>query len=188
MKDMTIRIEPATEHDVPLILRMIRALGEYERLSHQVVATETSLRETLFGARPAAEVVIASVGDQPVGFALWFHNYSTFLARPGLYLEDLFVLPEWRGHGVGRRLLSHLARIAVARGCGRMEWAVLDWNESAIGFYRRLGATVMEDWRICRLTGDTLAALGRRDDADVTGSGSGEARPAIGFESPARNE
>jgi GNAT superfamily N-acetyltransferase len=182
---MTIHIKPATEHDVPLILRMIRALGEYERLSHQVVATETSLRETLFGARPAAEVVIAYVGDQPVGFALWFHNYSTFLARPGLYLEDLFVLPEWRGHGVGRRLLSHLARIAVARGCGRMEWAVLDWNESAIGFYRRLGATVMEDWRICRLTGDTLAALGGRDDADVTGSGSVETRPAIGFESPA---
>ena len=157
---MTIRIEPATEADVPLILRLISALAEYERLAHQVVATEAALRETLFGARAAAEVVIAYVDDVPAGFALWFHNYSTFLARPGLYLEDLFVLPEWRGHGVGRRLLSHLASIAVARGCGRMEWAVLNWNESAIGFYRKLGATVLEDWRICRLVGDTLAALG----------------------------
>jgi GNAT superfamily N-acetyltransferase len=157
---MSIRILPATEADVPLILRLISALAEYERLSHQVVATEAVLRETLFGAKPAAEVVIAYVDSVPAGFALWFHNYSTFLGKPGLYLEDLFVLPEWRGHGVGRRLLSHLASVAVERGCGRMEWAVLDWNESAIGFYRKLGATVMEDWRICRLTGDTLAALG----------------------------
>ena len=159
---MTIRIEPATERDVPLILRLIAALAEYERLAHQMVATEAALRETLFGEKPAAEVVIAYVDEKPAGFALWFYNYSTFLAKPGLYLEDLFVMPEWRGQGVGRRLLSHLARIAVARGCGRMEWSVLDWNEPAIGFYRTLGATVMEDWRICRLTGDTLAALGRR--------------------------
>ena len=157
---MTIRIAPATETDVPLILRLIRALGEYEQLSHQVVATEAALRDSLFGERPAAEVVIAHVDDVPVGFALWFHNYSTFLARPGLYLEDLFVLPEWRGHGIGRRLLTHLASVAVERGCGRMEWAVLDWNESAIGFYRKLGATLLEDWRICRLTGETLTALG----------------------------
>ena len=157
---MTIRIAPATETDVPLILRLIRALGEYERLSHQVVATEAALRDSLFGERPAAEVVIAHVDDVPVGFALWFHNYSTFLARPGLYLEDLFVLPEWRGHGIGRRLLTHLASVALERGCGRMEWAVLDWNESAIGFYRKLGATLLEDWRICRLTGETLTALG----------------------------
>lgn len=156
---MNIRIEPATERDVPLILRLITALAEYERLAHQMVATEAALRETLFGHKPAAETVIAYVDTEPAGFALWFHNYSTFLAKPGLYLEDLFVLPEWRGHGVGRRLLSHLARIAVDRGCGRMEWAVLDWNEPAVGFYRRLGATVMEDWRICRLTGDALAAL-----------------------------
>ena len=157
---MAIRIEPATEADVPLILRLITALAEYERLGHQLVATEDALRDTLFGEKPAAEVVIAYVDDVPAGFALWFHNYSTFLARPGLYLEDLFVLPEWRGYGIGRQLLSHLASIAVARGCGRMEWAVLDWNESAIGFYRKLGATVLEDWRICRLVGDTLAALG----------------------------
>ena len=157
---MQICIKPATDTDVPLILRLIRALGEYEQLSHQVVATEAALRHTLFSEKPAAEVVIAYVDSVPVGFALWFQNYSTFLARPGLYLEDLFVLPEWRGHGVGRALLSHLASIAVERGCGRMEWAVLDWNESAIGFYRKLGATVLDDWRICRLTGETLMALG----------------------------
>ena len=157
---MSIRILPATEADVPLILRLITALAEYERLSHQVMATEAALRESLFGKTPAAEVVIAYVDNVAAGFALWFHNYSTFLGKQGLYLEDLFVLPEWRGHGVGRRLLSHLASVAVERGCGRMEWSVLDWNESAIGFYRKLGATVLEDWRICRLTGDTLAALG----------------------------
>ncbi len=159
-----IRIEPATPADVPLILRLITALAEYERLAHQVVATEATLRDTLFGPSPAAEVVIASVDGQPAGFALWFHNYSTFLARRGLYLEDLFVLPEWRGRGIGRRLLAHLANIAVERGCGRMEWAVLDWNEPAIGFYRKLGATVLEDWRICRVTGATLAALARAAD------------------------
>ena len=166
---MTIRIEPATERDVPLILRLIGALAEYERLAHQVVATEAALRATLFGPAPAAEVVIAYADEQPAGFALWFHNYSTFLARPGLYLEDLFVLSEWRGHGVGRQLLAHLARVAVERGCGRMEWSVLDWNEPAIGFYRKLGAAVMEDWRICRLTGDTLAALARTTAAESGG-------------------
>jgi GNAT superfamily N-acetyltransferase len=159
-----IRIEPATPDDVPLILRLITALAEYERLSHQVVASEAALRDTLFAPSPAAEVVIAYVDDQPAGFALWFHNYSTFLAKRGLYLEDLFVLPEWRGRGIGRRLLQHLANIAVERGCGRMEWAVLDWNEPAIGFYRKLGATVLEDWRICRVTGETLAALARAAD------------------------
>ena len=163
---MSIDIVPATEADVPLILRLISALGEYERLSHQVVATEAALRETLFGEKPAAEVVIAYVDDVPAGFALWFHNYSTFLAKRGLYLEDLFVLPEWRGQGIGRRLLSHLARVAVERGCGRMEWSVLDWNESAIGFYRNLGATLLEDWRICRLTGETLATLGGKAAGD----------------------
>jgi len=135
---------------------MIRGLAEYERLSQQAVATEESIRASLFGPRPFAEVVLASSGSTPVGFALFFHNFSTFLGRPGLYLEDLFVLPEWRGRGVGRRLLTHLASIAVERGCGRMEWAVLDWNESAIGFYRRLGAQMLDDWRICRLTGDAL--------------------------------
>ena len=141
---------------MPTILAMIRGLAEYERLSQQAVATEESIRASLFGPRPFAEVVLASSGSTPVGFALFFHNFSTFLGRPGLYLEDLFVLPEWRGRGVGRRLLTHLASIAVERGCGRMEWAVLDWNESAIGFYRRLGAQMLDDWRICRLTGDAL--------------------------------
>ena len=154
-----IRIEPATSSDVPLILRLVTALAEYERLSHQVAASEAALRDTLFGPSPAAEVVIAYVDGQPAGFALWFHNYSTFLARRGLYLEDLFVLPEWRGRGIGRQLLAHLAKIAVERGCGRMEWAVLEWNEPAIGFYRKLGAEVLPDWRICRLAGGAIARV-----------------------------
>ena len=157
---MAFRIEPATEADVPLILRMIRSLGEYEKLSHEVVATEAKLREGLFGRRRYAEVVIGYAGDEPAGFALFFHNFSTFLSAPGLYLEDLFVEPKWRGHGLGRLLLTHLARIAVGRGCGRMEWSVLDWNDPAIGFYKRLGATPLEDWTVFRLTGDTLTSLG----------------------------
>jgi GNAT superfamily N-acetyltransferase len=136
---------------------MIKGLAEYEQLSHQVVATEESLRASLFGARPAAEVILAYDDQTAVGFALFFHNFSTFLGQSGLYLEDLFVVPAWRGRGVGRRLLNHLASIAIERGCGRMEWCVLDWNESAIGFYQRLGARVLDDWRICRLTGDALA-------------------------------
>jgi GNAT superfamily N-acetyltransferase len=154
MNDITI--VPASETDVPVIMRMIKGLAEYERMSDQVVATEDSLKETLFGLRPAAEVVLAYHGDEPIGFALFFHNYSTFMGRPGLYLEDLFVVPAWRGRGVGKLLLTHLASIAVERRCGRMEWAVLDWNESAIGFYTRLGASMLEDWRICRLTGEAL--------------------------------
>jgi GNAT superfamily N-acetyltransferase len=157
-----IRIVPATERDVPLILSLIQGLAVYEKMADQCVATEDALRETLFGAQPAAEVVIAYAGEAPAGFALWFHNYSTFLARRGLYLEDLFVVPEWRGRGVGKALLAHLARTAVERGCGRMEWAVLDWNAPAIGFYKKLGATLLEDWRVCRLTGDTLAGLARQ--------------------------
>jgi GNAT superfamily N-acetyltransferase len=154
-------IRPATREDVPLIHRFIRELAEYERLAHTVVATEEALRETLFGPKPAAEVVLAFDGNEPVGFALFFHNYSTFLAKPGLYLEDLFVLPERRGHGYGRALLVHLARIALERGCGRFEWAVLDWNEPAIGFYRKLGAEPQDDWTVFRVTGDALARLAR---------------------------
>ena len=154
-----VRIVAAQEKDVAVILRLITALGEYEKLAHEVVATEADIRAALFGPRPAAEVVIARAGDEPVGFALFFHNFSTFLGRRGLYLEDLFVVPEWRGRGIGRELLAHLARLAVERHCGRMEWSVLDWNDSAVGFYQRLGARVMEDWRICRLTGDGLAQL-----------------------------
>jgi GNAT superfamily N-acetyltransferase len=153
------RIERATERDVPVILGMIRALAEYERMSDQVTATEPGLRDALFGARPGAEVLVAYVEDRPAGFALFFHNFSTFLGRRGLYLEDLFVIPERRGGGVGQRLLEELARIAVERGCGRFEWSVLDWNEPAIGFYKRLGAQPMNEWTIFRLTGERLRRL-----------------------------
>ena len=155
-----IRIERAAERDVPLILRLILGLAEYEKLAHEVTATEAGLRETLFGARPAADVIIAYAGDTPAGFALFFPNYSTFLGKPGLYLEDLFVLPEWRSRGIGRALLTRLATIAVERGCGRFEWSVLDWNEPAIGFYKSLGATLMDGWSIFRVTGDALTKLG----------------------------
>jgi GNAT superfamily N-acetyltransferase len=163
-----LRIERATEQDVPLILRLIKELAVYERMAADVTATEDGLRATLFGARPAAEVVIARVGGRPAGFALFFHNYSTFLGKPGLYLEDLFVVPEFRGHGYGRELLQHLARIAVERGCGRFEWSVLDWNEPAIGFYEKLGARAMEDWTIFRVTGDALTALAATESARDT--------------------
>jgi GNAT superfamily N-acetyltransferase len=159
MSGVEFRIEPASERDVPLILKFIKGLAEYERLEHEVVATETSLRETLFGPRPAAEVVIGYGGREPAGFALYFQNYSTFLGRPGLYVEDLFVLPDWRGRGLGRKLLLHIVKLAVERGCGRVEWAVLDWNEPAIGFYRRIGAQAMEEWTVHRLTGDALRRL-----------------------------
>ena len=158
----TVQIRPATERDASLILDMIKALAEYEKLSHAVMATEETIRVSLFGAHPAAEVIIASVGDEPAGFALFFHNYSTFLAQRGLYLEDLFVKPEYRGHGVGRALLERLASIALERGCGRFEWSVLDWNEPAIGFYKRLGAVPMDEWTIFRVTGDALKRLADR--------------------------
>ena len=154
-----IRIGPATAGDVPAILAFVRALADYEKLAHAVVATEDTIRETLFGPRPSAAVTMARLEGVPAGFAVWFHNYSTFLGRPGLYLEDLFVLPEYRGRGVGRALLTHLARVAVDQGCGRMEWSVLDWNEPAIGFYKSLGATPMEEWTTFRLTGDALRRL-----------------------------
>ncbi len=155
-------IRPATEADVPLVLSLIRELAEFERLSHEVVADEPMLRDALFGPRPAAEVLLGFDADgTPLGFALFFQNFSTFLARRGLYLEDLFVRPAFRGRGLGRALIVQLARLAVARGCGRLEWAVLDWNENAIGFYKKLGARVLEDWRICRVTGDALRTLGQ---------------------------
>ena len=153
------RIRPAVADDVPLILYFIRALAEYERLADRCVATEELIRESLFGPMPRAEVILAYEDERPVGFALFFHNYSTFLARPGLYLEDLFVEPDTRGKGYGRQLLAKLAAIARARGCGRMEWAVLNWNEPSIGFYKALGAKPIDEWTTFRLTGDALNAL-----------------------------
>ena len=157
METLDIRIEDATEDDAALVLRFIQALAEYEHLS--VVADENSVRTMLRNAEPRTHVLIAYCNNQAAGFALWFHNYSTFLSRPGLYLEDLFVLPEWRGKGVGRRLLMHLAEITVSRGYGRMEWAVLNWNETALRFYRQLGAEPLADWTVYRLSGDALARL-----------------------------
>lgn len=152
-------IRAATPDDVPTILQLIRDLAEYERAPNDVVATEESLREVLFGERPSAEVVLAFEKETPIGFAVFFQNFSTWLGRPGLYLEDLFVKPEMRGQGYGRALLVHLAKIARDRGCGRMEWAVLDWNEPAIKFYRKIGAAPNEDWTIFRLTQDKIASL-----------------------------
>ena len=152
-------IRQATERDVPLILSFIRQLAEYERLSHEAVVTEEMLREALFGTRPYAEVLLGYADDQPVAFAVFFHNFSTFLGRPGLYLEDLFVLPQMRGRGFGRTMLIELAKIAGQRKCGRFEWAVLDWNEPAIEFYKKLGAVPMDQWTIFRMTGDALEKL-----------------------------
>lgn len=157
MADIAIR--PATVEDTPLILSFIRELAEYEKLSHEVVATEEALRESLFGERAFAEVLLAFVGGEPLGFALFFYNFSTFLGKPGIYLEDLYVRPEHRGTGAGRALLARLARLAVERGCGRLEWWVLDWNEPAVGFYKRIGARAMDDWKVYRLTGDALERL-----------------------------
>jgi len=153
-------IRPARPADVPAILRLIRALAEYEKLAHEVVATEDALRETLFGPRPAAEVLLAEEGGAAVGLALFFPNYSTFLARPGIYLEDLFVESAHRGRGIGKALLQAVARLAVQRGCGRFEWSVLDWNASAIRFYEALGARPMSDWTVMRVTGEALRRLG----------------------------
>ena len=154
----TIRF--AQPSDVPTVFRLIQGLAEYERLAHEVTGTEDLLREHMFGVRRYVEVILAEVDGRTVGFALFFHNYSTFLARPGIYLEDLFVLPEERGRGYGKALLSSLARIAVERGCGRLEWSVLDWNEPSIEFYKALGAVPMDEWTIFRVTGDALTQLG----------------------------
>ncbi len=156
----TFSIEQARPEDVPIILAMIGELADYEQLSHEVTATEEKLRSALFDGSPVAHAVVARTADgTPAGFALYFFNFSTFLAQPGLYLEDLFVRAPFRRHGLGRRLLVHLARIAVERGCGRMEWSVLDWNEMALKVYRAIGAKPMDDWTIQRLTGPSLATL-----------------------------
>lgn len=149
-------IRAAVEADVPLILQLIRELAEFEHLSHEVAATETALREHLFGPRPYVEVLIASIEQHPAGFALFFHNYSTFLAKPGIYLEDLYVREDWRNHGVGTALLQAVRQLAVARSCGRYEWSVLNWNQRAIDFYEKMGAKPMSEWTIYRLTGDAL--------------------------------
>ena len=155
----SLRIDPASPADAPLILTLIRELAEYEKLSDQVAATEADLDRALFSDRPAAEAVVARLSGEAVGFALFFHTFSTFVGRPGLYLEDLYVRPAHRGRGVGRRLLAHLAALAVERGCGRFEWSVLDWNEPAIAAYRRAGAVPMDEWTVYRLTGEPLRAL-----------------------------
>ena len=158
-----LQIQPAREADVAQILRFIRELARYERLEHEVIATEADLRAALFGERPFAEALLARLDDAPVGFALFFHNFSTFTGRPGLYLEDLYVTPPARGRGIGRQLLRHLATVAIERRCARVDWAVLDWNTSAIAFYRSLGAQPLEDWRVFRLTGAPLEQLAGRD-------------------------
>ena len=155
-----LEIRAATEDDVPVILSFIKELAEYERLSHEVRATEDLLRHSLFGEQRMAEALLGYLEDDPAGFALFFHTFSTFLGRPGIYLEDLYVRPEFRGAGVGRALLVHLAKLARERGCGRLEWSVLDWNEAAIGFYRGIGASpVSGGWTVYRLTGETLDRL-----------------------------
>ena len=155
---MEFRIAPATERDLPAILKLIQGLADYEKLSHAVVATEEVLRESLFKKR-AAEVVIGYAGDEAAGFAVFFQTFSTFLGVPGMYLEDIFVEPKWRRKGLGRQLLAHLAAIARARGYGRVEWSVLDWNEPAIRFYKALGAKPMDEWTVFRLTGESLRKL-----------------------------
>jgi GNAT superfamily N-acetyltransferase len=157
MLEFTLR--PATPTDVSVLFQLIQSLAEYEKLAHAVVGSADALQEHLFGSNPYVEAILAESAGQAVGFALFFHNYSTFLTKPGIYLEDLFVLPEFRRMGIGKAILSYLAQLAVSRSCGRLEWSVLDWNEPAIAFYRRLGASIREDGRICRLTGDSLTQL-----------------------------
>jgi GNAT superfamily N-acetyltransferase len=158
---VTLVIRPGVRADVPLIAELIRGLARYEKLEHEVTMTEERLAANLFGPHHYAETLIAEVEGSPVGFALFFHNFSTFLAQPGIYLEDLFVVPEHRARGIGRALLKELARLAVERECGRLEWSVLDWNREAIGFYERLGARPNSEWTVYRLTGEALSALGR---------------------------
>lgn len=152
-------LRPAQLDDVPAIFTLIEALAAYEKLSHQVVGSPEALKEHLFGDRPYIEAILAEVAGKPVGFALFFYNYSTFLTKPGIYLEDIFVLPEYRQRGIGKALIRSVAQLAVERNCGRMEWAVLEWNQPAIAFYQRVGADVLPDWRICRVTGEALTNL-----------------------------
>ena len=168
-----LKLRAATPADVPVLFKLIKALAEYEKLSHAVTGSVASLEAHLFGEpgsdgsnyRPIAEAIIAELAGQPVGFSLFFHNYSTFLTQPGIYIEDLFVLPEYRGRGIGKRLVSYVAELAVSRNCGRLEWSVLDWNESAIGFYQRIGASILDEWRICRVTDNSLSSLASRQQS-----------------------
>ena len=161
MNTSTHTLRPATAADVPAIVGLICELAAFEKLAHLVVVTPESLLPQLFGERPAAEAVVAEVDGAVVGFALFFSNFSTFLGRPGLYLEDLYIQPAHRGRGIGKALLQHLARLTVQRGGGRFEWCVLDWNADAIRFYESMGATVMPDWRACRISGEALARMGQ---------------------------
>jgi len=157
---LNFQIRRAAVGDVSAIFALIQALAEYEKLVHQVTGTEKDLRNHLFGKRVYAEAILAEIDDKVVSFALFFPNYSTFLTKPGIYLEDLFVLPEYRRQGIGTAMLSYLGRLALERGAGRLEWSVLDWNKSAIAFYQKMGATVLPDWRTCRITGNSLSNLG----------------------------
>jgi len=173
-------IRPATRNDVSAIVSLIRALAEYERLADAVVLDEAAFAEHLFGPRPYAECLVAEDAGAVVGFALFFHNYSTFVGKPGLYLEDLFVRPEQRGKGYGKALLVELAKVATARNCGRLEWSVLDWNEPAVGFYKKLGAVPMDEWTVYRLTGDALATLAGGSCPEFGILRSGCKPPAVG--------
>ena len=154
---LTLRF--ATVDDVPVILELIKELADYEKLSHEVMATEEMLKKSLFGERPVAEVIIADYLTKPVGFSLFFHNFSTFLGRPGIYIEDIYIKPEHRGMGIGKTILSYIATLAVERDCGRLEWCVLDWNTTTLNFYNGLGARALDEWTVCRITGDTLSKL-----------------------------
>ena len=160
-----ITITPATPEDVPALFQLVTALADYEKLTHEVIGTPEQLAQHLFGDRPYAEAILARVESKPVGFALFFHNFSTFLMKPGIYLEDLFVMPDYRGYGIGKALLRALGQLAVERDCGRLEWMVLDWNEPAIAFYKRMGAEIKVEWELCRVTGDALNQLA---DGDVS--------------------
>jgi GNAT superfamily N-acetyltransferase len=164
-----IEIRPARSEDVETIFQLIQDLAEYEKLSHQVTGTVALLHEHLFGSHPCIEALLADHQGKSIGFALFFTNYSTFLTKPGIYLEDLFVMPEYRSKGIGKAILSSLARLALERDCGRLEWSVLDWNEPAIAFYERMGATVLPEWRTCRVTGEAIAQLGNTSSGIASG-------------------
>ncbi len=163
MSDSTVHIRPATADDVSTLFELVQGLAEYEKLSHEVTGTPEALRQSLFGPQPYAHAILAWVDEQPAGFALYFYNFSTFLMKPGLYLEDLFIRPDYRRRGIGSAIFQYLAQTAIDQGCGRFEWSVLDWNESAIAFYKQKGATLMDEWRICRVTGPALATLAQGD-------------------------